>query len=107
MDQIHSPFSDSKTSTGLDPEMNVEGIPSLSCYQDVSSCENPSSESKQLFDKGEIPIDEHDKLEEPSIIATESRREANDVNVHEVHDSEDKLSMKILFHDFRIYLFSF
>ncbi|KAK8638123.1 hypothetical protein V6N13_136563 [Hibiscus sabdariffa] len=100
MDQIHSPFSDSKTGTVLDSEMNVEGIPSISCYQDMSSSENPSSESKEqlLFDKDELPIDEHDKqLEEPSMIATESRREANDVNndiiVYEVHESEDKLSM--------------
>ncbi|KAK8520086.1 hypothetical protein V6N13_031446 [Hibiscus sabdariffa] len=102
MDQIHSPFSDSKTGTVLDSEMNVEGIPSISCYQDMSSSENPSSESKEqlLFDKDELPIDEHDKqLEEPSMIATESRREANDVNndviVYEVHDSEDKLSMNL------------
>ncbi|XP_039028365.1 uncharacterized protein LOC120162265 isoform X1 [Hibiscus syriacus] len=95
MDQIHSPFYDSKTCTDLDPEMNVEGIPSLSCYQDVSSSDNPSSESKKqlLFDKDELHIDERDKLQEPSIIATESIREANDSNVQEVHDSEDKLSI--------------
>ncbi|XP_039002728.1 uncharacterized protein LOC120129239 [Hibiscus syriacus] len=101
MDQIHSPFSVSKTGTAPDSEMSVEGIPSLSCYQDISSSENPSSESKkqlQLFDEDELPDDEHDKqLEEPSIIATESRREANDVNndfhMHEDHDSEDKHSI--------------
>ncbi|XP_038998337.1 uncharacterized protein LOC120123552 [Hibiscus syriacus] len=103
MDQIHSPISVSKTGTVPDFEMSVEGIPSLSCYQDMSSSENPSSESKkrlQLFDEDELPVDEHDKqLEEVnySIIAIESRREANDVNnyfnMHEDQDSEDKHSI--------------
>ncbi|PPS16556.1 hypothetical protein GOBAR_AA04005 [Gossypium barbadense] len=93
MDQTQAPFSDSKTNTGCD-----EGVPSNSSHQDLSSRESPSSESEKqlLFDKDELPVDEHDKLEEPSIIATESTRGADivntDINVHEVDDSEDKLS---------------
>ncbi|XWS64946.1 hypothetical protein CRYUN_Cryun05aG0048000 [Craigia yunnanensis] len=100
MDQVQSPCSDSKIDTGLDRDMNVEGIPSNSSYQAMPSRENPSPElEKQLSqsDKStdEPPIDEHDKLKEPSIIATEPREEVyivkNDVNVHKVHES-DKLS---------------
>ncbi|XP_012462727.1 uncharacterized protein LOC105782500 [Gossypium raimondii] len=93
MDQTQAPFSDSKTNTGCD-----EGVPSNSSHQDMSSRESPSSESEKqlLFGKDELPVDEHDKLEEPSIIATESTRGADivntDTNVHEVDDSEDKLS---------------
>ncbi|KAA3478146.1 microtubule-associated protein futsch-like [Gossypium australe] len=93
MDQTQAPFSDSKTNTGCD-----EGVLSNSSHQDMSSRESPSSESEKqlLFDKHELPVDEHDKLEEPSIIATESTRGADivntDINVHEVDDSEVKLS---------------
>ncbi|KHG11070.1 hypothetical protein F383_12194 [Gossypium arboreum] len=60
MDQTQAPFSDSKTNTGCD-----EGVPSNSSHQDLSSRESPSSESEKqlLFDKDELPVDEHDKLE--------------------------------------------
>ncbi|XP_021281841.1 uncharacterized protein LOC110414762 [Herrania umbratica] len=101
MDQVQSSCSGSKIDTGLDLEMDVKEIPSDSSYQDVPSRENSSPEAeKQLSwsDKSsdEPPIDVHDKLEEQSIIATESRGGVdivnNDVNVREVHDSKDILS---------------
>ncbi|KAK6243617.1 hypothetical protein QUC31_010026 [Theobroma cacao] len=101
MDQVQSLCSGSKIDTGLDLDMDVEEIPSGSSYQDVPSRENSSPEAeKQLSwsDKSsdEPPIDVHDKLEEQSIFATESRGGVDivndDVNVHEVHDSKDILS---------------
>ncbi|XP_022748318.1 uncharacterized protein LOC111297963 isoform X2 [Durio zibethinus] len=104
MDQVQSPCSDSNIYTGLDRGINVEEIPSDSSYLDVPSRENPSPESeKQLLwsDKptDEPPIDEHDKLGEPSLVESESRGVLNivndDANIHEVHDSEDKLSTNL------------
>ncbi|XP_022743821.1 uncharacterized protein LOC111294683 [Durio zibethinus] len=101
MDQVQSACSDSKIDTGLGHDMNMEGIPSNSSYQAMPSRENRSPELEKqlsLSDKSmdEPHIDEHHKLEEPSIIATESRGEVDivnsDVNVHKVHESEDKLS---------------
>ncbi|XP_022718739.1 uncharacterized protein LOC111276979 [Durio zibethinus] len=101
MDQVQSPCSDSKVDTGLDRDMNVGGIRSSSSYQDMPSRENTSSELKKQLSwceksTDDLLIDEHNKLEEPSIIATESRGEVNvvnnGINVHEVQDSEDKLS---------------
>ncbi|KAK8541868.1 hypothetical protein V6N13_137546 [Hibiscus sabdariffa] len=91
MDQVQPTCLNSKIDTGLDHDMNSEGISSNSNYQAT-----PELENQLLGSDDEPPIYEHVKLEELSIIATESRREVdignNDLNVHSVPESDDKLS---------------
>ncbi|TYG86228.1 hypothetical protein ES288_A13G117900v1 [Gossypium darwinii] len=97
--QVQPIYSDSKIDCDVDHDMNLEGIPFNSSYQALPSRENPPALEKQLMlskSTDEPSIDEHDKLEEPSIIAMESTLELdfgnNDVDLLKIPGSEDKLS---------------
>ncbi|TYH91494.1 hypothetical protein ES332_A13G119900v1 [Gossypium tomentosum] len=99
MGQVQPIYSDSKIDCDVDHDMNLEGIPFNSSYQALPSRENPPALEKQLMlskSTDEPSIDEHDKLEEPSIIAMESTLELdfgnNDVDLLKIPGSEDKLS---------------
>ncbi|MBA0632155.1 hypothetical protein Godav_000950 [Gossypium davidsonii] len=99
MGQVQPIYSDSKIDCDVDHDMNLEGIPFNSSYQALPSRENPPALEKQLMlsnSMDEPSIDEHDKLEEPSIIAMESTLELdfgnNDVDLLKIPGSEDKLS---------------
>ncbi|MBA0701903.1 hypothetical protein Goari_022884, partial [Gossypium aridum] len=99
MGRIQPIYSDSKIDCDVDHDMNLEGIPFNSSYQALPSSENPPALEKQLMlsnSMDEPSIDEHDKLEEPSIIAMESTLELdfgnNDVDLLKIPGSEDKLS---------------
>ncbi|PPR84302.1 hypothetical protein GOBAR_AA36408 [Gossypium barbadense] len=97
--QVQPIYSDSKIDCDVDHDMNLEGIPFNSSYQALPSRENSPALEKQLMlskSTDEPSIDEHDKLEEPSIIAMESTLELdfgnNDVDLLKIPGSEDKLS---------------
>ncbi|MBA0573561.1 hypothetical protein Golob_000830 [Gossypium lobatum] len=99
MGQVQPIYLDSKIDCDVDHDMNLEGIPFNSSYQALPSRENPPALEKQLMlsnSMDEPSIDEHDKLEEPSIIAMESTLELdfgnNDVDLLKIPGSEDKLS---------------
>ncbi|MBA0843524.1 hypothetical protein Goarm_000706 [Gossypium armourianum] len=99
MGQVQPIYSDSKIDCDVGHDMNLEGIPFNSSYQALPSRENPPALEKQLMlsnSMDEPSIDEHDKLEEPSIIAMESTLELdfgnNDVDLLKIPGSEDKLS---------------
>ncbi|KAH1031859.1 hypothetical protein J1N35_044033 [Gossypium stocksii] len=99
MGQVQPIYSDSKIDCDVDHDMNLEGIPFNSSYQALPSRENPPALEKQLMlsnSTDEPSIDEHDKLEEPFIIAMESTLELdfgnNNVDLLKIPGSEDKLS---------------
>ncbi|KAE8664727.1 Far1-related sequence 3 [Hibiscus syriacus] len=101
MDEVEPTCLESKIDTGLDHDTNLEGISSNSNYQAALTRENPSPELENLMSGSDISIDEpfideDVKLEEPCIIAMESVQEVdignNDLNVHNISESEDKVS---------------
>ncbi|KAK8546495.1 hypothetical protein V6N13_067710 [Hibiscus sabdariffa] len=101
MGQVEPTCLESKIDTGLEHDMNLEGISSNSNYQATLPRENPSPGLENQLPRtdtstDEPPIDEHVKLEEPCIISMESIREVDignsDLNVHKVPEFEDKLS---------------
>ncbi|XVE62443.1 hypothetical protein DITRI_Ditri06bG0118600 [Diplodiscus trichospermus] len=97
--QMHLSNSDASLDVDGHKGKELPSTPSDSHSQDVPSRENPSPQPEKLLLQSDKPIDERDKLQEQSLFAVESRGEVNivndDVTMHEVHDSEDKLSTNL------------